>query len=938
MKLNKISMVIAAMAFVGCSSDDFDLSSNKAVDESGMIQLDENFVIAGVGEEGAATRTHWEWNNPLTQDYLINKFLPIYNAGAAAGQMLDVAADLEKQAVGLCWMGEAGGPNVYTNYEFYHFGWLNIGETKAKVACEELTNGAMYDEIGGLLAVTNLAGGDNSKEALPGTDWTIAELPAKAVKAGVDNLNYNSGVYKTDNKAIFGGQYIVYYPYNKNFQEVGTIPAIAKTTWNNVSTRFNTAEIGKETFRYSAPTTMEGGNRAANFGLYNLSSLVQLKVFAPTGDLALGDDIDKIVLYSPSKKLLKQVTLAADKIAAGQKGQALYATQEGTKTICATFGAVNALAVEGAATSAFITVLPTTVDDLVVFVHNNTDKTWATKTWTTTEEFKAGGAKLLKISVKASDFTTDYIAVDEPTLIAARNEARTDITTYGGKRTIKVIGDITLDGSNADVAATAAPFAPANYNFNNGGSDGNITYTGDAIIVPEDVKLNVNTNFVSTVRVLGKSCCEGNQGGRLYIDGGTLNNVTMEPTKATNVTPANYDALNPEVTYTYDGIPATFATIAANATFDVQAGNVFVNDAVHHKGNIKIAKDAMVTVNGTNLGVKGDLNFMGGSVVNNGTIEVMKEGKYDMTDNDGNATANDGKRMTNNGKFIHNVDAEVGTAVQSMIMDPNVAEYRCRVDKQIKLDDALLQWTACSVIEMVNTVNETYDLGTGKSIALLGIGQDAYKHNGKFIDFEINDNGAGATSTFIKHPTVNDNEEIMVGNLTVTSGSLIINYPEVVTATAKYQRKLKVNGDMKVYDNTTITTSKKITVTKNLTVDGPVFTYAGNKANQDGLAVDGNITVDHAGTFDAGAGFWNALNITCANFYLKNASRADFGNRTDGDAWNMKVTGTIDNPAGCTFNIVGANQNGLGSVYAWVECKALKVGGTFPGARPKVVE
>ena len=76
MKLNKISMVIAAMAFVGCSSDDFNLSSNKTVDESGMIQLDENFVIAGVGEEGAATRTHWEWNNPVTQDYLINKFFP----------------------------------------------------------------------------------------------------------------------------------------------------------------------------------------------------------------------------------------------------------------------------------------------------------------------------------------------------------------------------------------------------------------------------------------------------------------------------------------------------------------------------------------------------------------------------------------------------------------------------------------------------------------------------------------------------------------------------------------------------------------------------------------------------------------------------------------------------------------------------------------------
>ena len=100
----------------------------------------------------------------------------------------------------------------------------------------------------------------------------------------LDNLNYNSGVYKTDNKAIFGGQYIVYYPFNKDFKEAGTIPAIAETTFNNVSEEFDTPELGKATFRYSAPVTIEGGNQAADFGLYNLSTLVQLRVATPTTD------------------------------------------------------------------------------------------------------------------------------------------------------------------------------------------------------------------------------------------------------------------------------------------------------------------------------------------------------------------------------------------------------------------------------------------------------------------------------------------------------------------------------------------------------------------------------------------------------------------------------------------------------------------------------
>jgi hypothetical protein len=88
-----------------------------------------------------------------------------------------------------------------------------------------------------------------------------------------DNLNYNSGVYKTDNKSIFGGKYIVYYPFNEDFQEAGTIPALAETKFNNVSTTFTTKELGKATFRYSAPVTIAGGDQAADFGMYNLSSL-----------------------------------------------------------------------------------------------------------------------------------------------------------------------------------------------------------------------------------------------------------------------------------------------------------------------------------------------------------------------------------------------------------------------------------------------------------------------------------------------------------------------------------------------------------------------------------------------------------------------------------------------------------------------------------------
>ena len=915
MKLNKIFMALAAMAVVGCSSDDLNVLApeQQAAEDSQLIQLDPNFVIAGVGAEDNGTRTHWE---KAASGALVNKFLPTYTAGASFANLLydnttpaNSVADLTAQAVGLCWLGnDAPGTNVYTNYQFYHFGWLNNGETVAKVECDELTNGAFYDEI---TATAGTAG----KEA----DETKFTLPSPKCDGG---LNYNSGVYKTDNKSIFGGKYVVYYPFNEDFKEIGTIPATAPTVFDKVSESFNTPELGKATFRYSSPVEIKGGDQASDFGLYNLSSLVQLKVFAATAaDITSGDKIDQIVLYSKKEQLLKQANLAADKIVAGEKGEKLYASTEGTKTITANFtAAVDLKEKDNAAIkSAYITVLPTTVDDLVVLVHkvNGTNGTWARIEMPKTV-FEAGKAKVLNVSVTKDDFKSEFIAVDEASLITARNEARL-VATATKPAKIEVIGDITLDGTST--GTTEDPTADQ-YDFNKA-EDANITITGDAIIVPEDEALVVKfITIESDIRVLGKSCCDGNQGGKLYIqgsaDGTTLGNVTMEPTKATVTDETTYNKYNPYVAYVVSA-PAK-SIIAAGKTFDVQAGRLVVAGAVEHKGNINIAEGAKVTVDGTGTNT-GDLNFMGSTVVNDGTIEVLKGGKFDMTDANGNATANDGLRMTNNGKFIHNVDAGVGTAVQSMNQN---GEYRCKVNAQDKLDDAFLQWTACSVIEMVDAGKE-YNLGTAKNIPTKADGTGAYKHKGKYINIEVS---TTSTTTFTQN--ADNNENIMIGNLTVAKGGLNVNFAPYTLSGVTYQRQLTVNGDMLVKAATNLQASKKITVKKNLTVDGATLAYTGGNKNVQGLAVTKNITVS-AGNFNANDD--NAINISCANFSLKKAGEAHFGNRAGGTDKTMTVTGTIDNPAGCTFDMKPATGSTL---LAWITCSELKVGGTFTGARPIV--
>ena len=169
-----------------------------------------------------------------------------------------------------------------------------------------------------------------------------------------------------------------------------------------------------------------------------------------------------------------------------------------------------------------------------------------------------------------------------------------------------------------------------------------------------------------------------------------------------------------------------------------------------------------------------------------------------------------------------------------------------------------------------------------------------------------------------------------------TAGGLDIDFIEGSAANNFGQRTLTVNGDMTVAAATNIKGSKKINITENLTVNGVALKYYGGKAwgailkNNQGLAVTKDITVN-GGAFDASDD--DALNITSANFYLKAGATATFGNRSDGGAQNLVVSGTISNPATCFFTISPAAG---GNVLAWVTCKKLEVGGTFSAARPRV--
>lgn len=145
------SMVLTA-AFAACSNEE--LATIESADvQSNMIELSENFMLGTVGSDNVESRTHWNLDNGV----LKNVFAPIINSTDFNNQL--GTYNVKAPAIGLCWIGQSLGTNVYTNYEFIHNGWLAKDVNEAEFAVcppHELLNGWLYSEV---TVATGLADG-----------------------------------------------------------------------------------------------------------------------------------------------------------------------------------------------------------------------------------------------------------------------------------------------------------------------------------------------------------------------------------------------------------------------------------------------------------------------------------------------------------------------------------------------------------------------------------------------------------------------------------------------------------------------------------------------------------------------------------------------------------------------------------------------------------
>lgn len=696
MKSKKLLLALALpMAFAACSNEEL-IENGTAPSNNNLVELGDNFVLSVQGAAGT-TRGVWEVDGNLKWSWIPE----ILAGGTGANSMLG-ALNVATDEIGLCWTGELPdgtgsiNSNVYTNYQFLHDGWLAEGEDAVEFdnCTQALKNGALYSDI---------------KVGLLNDESTLSEIKTQLKDASNyvngQPLNLNTGIFKTSNKAIFGGSYIAYYPYNENFVDAGSLPVVSKVVFDNVEAgNVSAAHVAKNSVLVGYAKNLIGGSQASKFSMDPLSGIISLQIKGTS------KEIKKIALWSEDG-FVTSVNLDASKIKnnGAAAGEALYVS--GSKQTNATIVADlkdNVTLSDAVAKKFYFPVLPTTVNNLKVVLYASDNSVAVIEAG----NYTIGAAEGVKVAVnaKATDFVDNAkIAVDNDSFKAAIAKAGT------AKDPIKVtvIGDITL---------TADATIPAY-----------VTVEGDKIIVPEGKTLTLadNSTIKSDVVVEGKGCCSaaGVKGGILSVEGATISgNVTVEAGEATPVAAGTINFTNSGAIVANTAVIETVGQVNFAAT----AKDVVIN------GTLTLSEDAVAEVaEGAVVAVKG------GKINNNGTFEV--KGDFSMLDASGSTVAEAGENFVNNGTFIDNVGAIVGGATQYMVFGEK-GDYICKVDGVERMNEAYENKTACSTIEIISNSRITYTFDKIK------------QHHEKDVNIVV----SGSNVTF------DPAKAITIGNLTVS--------------------------------------------------------------------------------------------------------------------------------------------------------------------------
>lgn len=869
------------LAFGACTNDDFETASQNQSANGELVEVGPGFAISANKAGGdATTKGMWIEAQNGTQKILNYAWWPnyVYN-------IQNSKYDAVRDEIGLCWVGQSVGTNVYTNYRFQHAGWLNEDETTAEIdPCEpheilngyELKNNLSWDgtpadryklKDGNMLTV-------NALELLKGQ--YKAEGNQYLATIGGQSRNLNSAFFRTPSETLFKGDYIAYLPFTPEMTEAGAVLAhspkdvtvvLDETAKNEANKNIRYAHLGSDMFMYAYAPGLVGGTQASNFAFKHLSGLIRVKAKADfsrwnnPGDEGLSG-ITSITLVDAAGKFVTEVGLDASKIVAegnsASTGTALYVpgTEKYTNMLTAHIDNNNSKVVQNQTSeiSICIPALPTTTGKLSIVLYNHDLKLSAV--------YEVEESSIQVIPGKVTTINMGMIDIEDFTEKVATTEkalyqmAGTNGTEKNGS-IIRLMGDIelgTLTSSDANQGDKNASTLNTGWNLKKA-----VTLNGGKVIVPTNFEWTIGSDATinSDIEIENQGCCDG-KNGKLKI--GTNNNNQKT---TLNGTIDNYGDI------VFEQNSATVAT--KNVT--TITGKLNNHETlVPETGKTNYAN---ITINKLT-----QVDLEGATVVNNADINILAEGE-NKSNNDGRLNldkdaqitnhhnlSNAGNINNNGGKLLNEADGWIIDRISAQfgVTQPvnNGGQYVCEVNGQTRLKYALDKslTTRVRFISLEAQAEKTPEEEYGdKSYSRAAFDISGIQKPN--VDFEVAKEGwesGEAIRLYSKDGSEKEGagNDVVIGNLIITSGALdVVNFTKWDTTKKNY-----VDATLKV---------------KNIIVDGK-------------KAYSSNLMVKNIEVFE---------NVEVLNMY-DNAQQLTIGGIKDADAakgsfelTNMKVSGNF---------------------------------------------
>lgn len=816
----KTRVLLGALAFPlvfsACADNEFEVNNagQQSALEGDLIELSENFSLVGVKGNDATTRAG-QIDNRLS-------WLPVQNVNADNDDKFtstDLLVQENWDNIGLAWLNKVEDGLVYTNYKFTHYGWLNAG-------AEEVLTDKCNDNV-----MTNATWWDAEKKKFQKWDNGYTDVSAFGddangfafEKTNFDNaqLGANRGLFRTDLGTVFGGNYLVYYPFNEDLKDAGYLRAISDTEFKDAykvnSTDVYMQALSPKHFMVGR-TSINGGTQSAEFTLKRLTGGIAIQLQNVSSQI---DNIKSVVLYANGGNFYKSIQLDATKI----NGQditsvdGLYVNSQEAETSKLLVSEVTtpitipggSVYNPGKAVFAFV-ALPVSFHGYTIVVQDVNGNSWAQK-FDEDLSVPAGGnqnywfAKTVTVAQPTAD---QLYAYDEASFNLAIDKA----TEYGKSATIHLLGTVEL---------TASEVIPGNVTVLAETPDDKLVLTRQK---DKAVNLAVRKNAVikCNVEIQGQGCC-GLKPATMNMNG----NLGAE-----NDSNDNY------YTITNYGSSIIFGEGATSGNkVDSQIWGTIENleDPDNEDPETKLPN--IVVSKYTTLSLQG-------SLTNDGFVTVKTAGE-EKEGNDGTLNVYDGASLTNNhfvtieGNMATQgsafVNAEEGTftvKVGAQITGKGVVnrgEYICEVNSETRYKDAINNKPDAIHSTTLIRFIDTEPSATDQTYYLEGT---LTNKNGQIISFE-----SALTDKNLKlnHRQDASGEAIpaKIGKLTIVSGGfemnhaaltvdeLNVNHKSTVAKWFNIAEKLTVEGDVNILKYNCVGAGVvDLTIAKGITVGGDV--------------------------------------------------------------------------------------------------------------------